>query len=239
MRQLAWGIAITYVGSMLLSGKPPQFNPNNTRFYMNTGSRDARGREIGVDLTGWWQDEFRAFNHPFDFLMNRLNPVLKVVGNTLEGRDYLGRPMTTGQSIANIINSFGPPAQAASDVVRVARAAAGGQRIAAGDIWQMASRTLATGNVAVLPPAMNATLAKYARKILINQGIPASSDRIYELAQRMRANLIAGRDLIDEGTVTLLAARKRSAMWEFPVPGSAAFNGIWQEARGVLADMQQ
>lgn len=239
VRQLAWGVTLTYVGSMLLSGKPPEFNPNNSRFYMNTGSRDARGRAVGVDLTGWWQDEFRFFGHPFDFLMNRLNPVIKVGVNTLEGRDYLGRPMTTGQSIGNIISSFGPPAQIASDVARVARAAGGGQRIAAGDIWQMASRTLATGNVAVLPPAMNATLAKYAKKILINQGIPASSDHVFELAQRMRSNLVNGRDLIDEGTIMLLAARKRSSMWEFPLPGSAAFNGIWQEARGVLADFQQ
>ena len=199
---------------------------------MNTGSRDARGREIGVDLTGWWQDEFRFFNHPFDFLMNRVNPVLKVGVETLHSRDYLGRPMTTGQSIGNIISSFGPPAQIAADVAKVAR----GQRIRGGDVWQMASRTLATGNVAALPPAMDVMMAKYAKKILINQGIPATSDYVYELAQRMRSNLINGRELIDEGTVQLLAAHKRSAMWEFPVPGSAAFNGIWEEARGVLAD---
>jgi hypothetical protein len=232
MRQLAWGIGLTYAGSMLLSGKPPEFNPNNSRFYMNTGSRDARGRQIGVDLTGWWQDEFRFFNHPLDFLMNRVNPVLKVGVETLQSRDYLGRPMTTGQSIGNIISSFGPPAQIAGDVAKLAR----GQRIGGGDVWQMASRALATGNVAALPPAMDVMMAKYAKKILINQGIPATSDYVYELAQRMRSNLINGRELVDEGTVQLLAAHKRSAMWEFPVPGSAAFNGIWEEARGVLAD---
>ncbi len=232
MRQLAWGIGLTYVGSMLLSGKPPEFNPNNTRFYMNTGSKDSKGRQIGVDLTGWWQDEFRFFNHPFDFMMNRANPVFKIGVETLEGRDYLGRPMTTGQTIGNIISSVGPPAQIAADIAKIAS----GQHIASGDVWRMASRTLATGNVAALPPAMDVMLAKYAKKILINQGVPASSDYIYELAQRMRSNLLSGRELIDEGTVRLLAAHKRSAMWEFPVPGSAAFNGIWEEARGVLAD---
>jgi hypothetical protein len=239
LRQLAWGVALTYVGSMLMSGKPPEFNPNNSRFYMRTGSKDSRGREVGVDLTGWWQDEFRFASHPFDFIMNRLNPVLKVGLNTIEGRDYLGRPMTTGQTIGNIISSLGPPAQIGADVAKIARTVAGKDRIAAGDIWQMASRSLATGNVAVLPPAMNATLAKYARKILIQQGIPASSDHVYELAQRMRSNLLNGRDLIDEGTISLLASRKRSSMWEFPLPGSAAFSGLWQEARGVLADFQQ
>jgi hypothetical protein len=231
MRQLGWGIAVTGIGSYLMSGKWPTFNPNSTKFYMRTGLHDPNGREIGLDVIGWWQDDIRLFNAPLNFVQNRLNPSLRLANEVISGRDYLGRPMTPGQRIGDILTSFGPIPEIASDVFRVGQAATGGRPIRGAEGLQMASRATATFRTSTLPRPMDAVVGKFAKKLLLKQGMAASDDNIYELSKLLRGNLLANRDMIDNRVIFYLANLRKNSVLKHP-----AATAIWQEARRVLAD---
>ena len=236
MRQLAWGIALTYAGSKLLSGKEPEFNPNTSKFYMRTGLRGANGREVGVDLLGWWQQDLQQFSHPMDYLGSKLNPVLKIAGETISGRDYLGREMTTGQKITNIFRSFGPPSELTDYAVRELQGAfpGGAPGPTAGERLQRISGILATGNVASLPRPLDVTIGKLAGKLLSGQHLPVTSDNIFELSRLLRSNILAGNSIIDGRVITYLAYKRRSYQTREPI--GASLDYLWQEGRRVLAD---
>jgi len=243
MRQLAWGTAITWLGSKLLSGKDPKFNPNSAKFYMDTDMKNSNGQSIGLDVIGWWETDLQVFNHPFNFMFNRLNPVLKLAGETIQGRDYLGRSMTTGQTIGNIISSFGvrlaAPAAGLGIVAREFR----GPPVTGGEALQMASRASGAFNVSTLPRPIDAALGKYAKRLLVKQGIPASSDNIFQLGRLLRQNLLSGKELVDDQVINFLAYYRRAENRAHPIgaaiskglPGEE-FQGLWQESRRVLAE---
>jgi len=243
MRQLAWGIAITYVGSKILSGKEPAFSPDNSKFYMRTGSRAPGGREVGVDLVGWWQTDLQLFNHPFNFIFNRLNPALKVAQETIQGRDYLGRSMTTGQTINNIISSFGAGYEFLTEPAQIAARLSHGPPLTGGELLQHGSRLLATGNVAVLPRPLDAAIGRMAKKILIRQNIPANSDNIFQLSRLLRSNLTNGRDMVDDQVINWLSYYKRQNDLKNPIssaigrgPAEDDVQPLWQYARRVLSE---
>jgi hypothetical protein len=231
MQQVALGAMLTFVGSKILSNKSPTFNPSSSKFYMRTGLHNSDGKEIGLDVIGWWQDDLRLFNHPFDFVANRMNPAFKVAYETITGRDYLGRSMTPSQRIGNIVTSFGPIPEIASDAVRLGQAAAGGRPVRGAEGLQMASRATATFRTSVLPKPIDVALAKYAKKLLVKQGVPANDDNVFELSRLMRANFIEGKDLIDPRVVTFLAYRRRGEIIKHPVA-----TPLWAETRRVIAD---
>lgn len=244
MRQLAWGIAITWLGSKLMSGNEPQFNPNSSKFYMRTGLRNARGQEIGLDVIGWWETDLQAFNHPLNFMFNRLNPLVKIAGETIQGRDYLGREMTTGQTIGNIISSFGAGAALPVSAAGIATRAISGPPIRGGELLQMASQSSGAFNTATLPRPMDAAIGKFAKKILIRQNIPATNDNVFQLSRILRANILAGRDMVDNQVINWLSYYKRAERVKNPIssaigrgpPLGEDFQGMWQEARRVLAE---
>lgn len=244
MRQLAWGIAITWLGSKLMSGNEPQFNPNSSKFYMRTGLRNARGQEIGLDVIGWWETDLQAFNHPLNFMFNRLNPLVKIAGETIQGRDYLGREMTFGQTIGNVISSFGAGAALPVSVAGIATRAISGPPIRGGELLQMASQSSGAFNVATLPRPMDAAIGKFAKKILIRQNIPATNDNVFQLSRILRANILAGRDMVDNQVVNWLSYYKRADRIKNPLssaigrgpPIGEEFQALWQESRRVLAE---
>jgi hypothetical protein len=231
LRQLFWGAALTAVGSKIMSGKWPVFDPNNSRFYMRTGYRDPNGREMGLDVIGWWQDDVRLFNAPFNYMYNRLNPALRLTQEIISGRDYLGRAMTPGQRVGTILTSFGPLPEIASDVYRLGQAASGGRPIRGAEGIQMLSRSAAAFRTATLPRPMDAVVGKFAKKLLLKQGIPATDEDIYELSKLLRGNLLANKDMIDGRVINYLAYRRRGEVIKHP-----AATALWQEARRVLAD---
>lgn len=240
MRQLAWGIALTYAGSKLLSGKEPEFNPNTSKFYMRTGLRGANGREVGIDLLGWWQQDLQQFSHPMDYISSKLNPVLKIAGETISGRDYLGREMTTGQKITNIFRSFGPPSELTDLAIRELQGAfpGGAPGPTAGERLQRISGILATGNVASLPRPVDVTIGKLAGKLLAGQHLPVTSDNIFELSRLLRSNILSGNSIIDGRVITYLSYKRRAYQTKEPIGAAtgAATDYLWQQGRRVLAD---
>lgn len=241
MRQLAWGIAITWLGSKLMSGEEPAFNPNSSKFYMDTGLRNAKGKKIGLDMIGWWQTDLQVFNHPFSFMFNRLNPVLKIAGETVSGRDYLGRSMTTGQSISNILGSFGAGAASLTAPIAMAVRAAQDRPYTGGEVLQDASHASGAFNTATIPRPMDATLAKMAKRLLLRQRIPATSDNIFELSRILRGNLLNGHSLVDGQVISFLSYYRRAERIAHPIGsvlsgGLPGMNELWQESRRVLAE---
>lgn len=234
LRQVAWLAGITWLGSKLLSGQEPQFNPNTQKFYMLTGLKTPEGRDLGLDLAGWWQDDLKLFNAPNQFLAGRLNPMIKVAGQTITGRDYLGRDMTPIQSMANIVRSFGPFGAATELGARGVRSLASGEPIEPGEVAQLLTRTAAMGNVSALPSPIDVTIGKLSQQILRRQGIPQNDYITFELSRLLRGNLIAGHQLIDNRVITYLAYRRRSLSTKEPL--GTGGDWLWAQARNAMAD---
>lgn len=230
MRQVALTAGLTYLISHALTGHGPEFNPNTSKFYARTGWRNAKGQEVGIDLTGWWQADLKMFNHPFDFIAGRLNPMLNVGYETITSRDYLGRDMTTGQTIENIVNSLGPIGEIPQ---AIGRAAAGS--LTPGSALQSLSGLSATGNVATLPVPMDVALAKMAKKMLIAQGLTASNDNIWQLSRIMRANMLYGQPLVDGQVINYLAYQRRNERMKAGI--GTGFDHLWQHARSVIRNL--
>lgn len=244
LRQLAWGVAITAIGSELMSGKAPAFNPNNSKFYMNTGMRNSKGQEIGVDLIGWWETDLQVFNHPWNFIANRLNPALRVAQETIQGRDYQGREMTTGQKIGNIASSLGAGfISLIGAPLGLAARAANGPPLTGSDLVQAGFRASGVGATSTLPRAIDLATAKMSKKLLVRQGIPATDDNIFRLSILLKQNLNSGRNLIDGRVIDFLSYYKRSEMLRNPIssaisrgPGLTQFQPLWAEGRRILAE---
>lgn len=233
MRQFAWMAGLTWAGSQLLSGQDPQFNPNTHKFYMKTGLK-INGKDVGLDLAGWWQDDLRAVGAPLDFLYNRLNPVFKVGYETVSGRDYLGRSMTNIDRMTNLFNSLGPPAEAANLAARGAQQITGGPAISGGEILQRSLGVAAFGNVASLPRPIDAAMAKLANRLLRNTGVPVNSDNIFELSRLLRGNFMAGHDFVDNRVITYLSYRRRGAERREPI--STGIARLFEHGRRILAE---
>jgi len=231
IRQVLWGAAVTYLGSKILSGKEPEFNPNTAKFYMRTGWKGANGKEVGLDLLGWWQTDLQALNHPFNYIGNRLNPAIKTGYETVTGHDAFGRSMSPSQNIANIFSSLGPLPEAFSMAARVLRP---GPKISKGEMLQAGSRLLAAGNVASLPRPMDVAIDRMARKLLRNQKLPQNDENVFDLSRILRSNLLNGKELFDNRVMTLLAYKKRG--FRASQPGAAALESLWQTTRRAFAE---
>lgn len=235
IRQLAAGIGITYALSKALSGKDPEFNPQTHKFYARTGWFNAKGREMGLDVLGWWQGDLQLFSDFLGYVGNRLNPALQIAQQTITGRDFAGRSMTGMEKIGNIFQSFGPIPEAAMLATREIQGATGtGPPVTAGERLSRISGTLATGNVASLPRPIDVAIARVSKKLLQGQGIPANDDLVFELSRILRSNVLSGRDMIDNGVINYLAYRRRSHQIDSPISGGVDY--LWQSARRVVSD---
>ena len=236
IRQVIYTAAVTWGLSKMLSGEEPEFNPNTRKLYARTGLRNAQGREIGLDVLGFWQDDLKLFNAPFDFVASRLNPVLRVVGETVNGRDYMGRDMRGIDKFENIIRSLGVPTETAELAARGIQSAVpgGAPPMSGGEVLQRVSGALATFNVATLPRPMDAAIGKMAERLLRRQGVPVNSDNVWELSRLIRSNILNGTAPVNNSVVLYLAFRRQSHMRSSPIFGPAEH--LWQEGRRVLAE---
>jgi len=226
MRQLLAAVAVTWVGSKLLSGKEPVYNPNTIKYYMQTKMRTATGRKMGIDLIGWWQDDLKFFNSPDKFFMSRLNPSVRAVGETFDGRDFVGRKMTNAQRIENLLRSFGPPAEAVELAVRATQG-----DMKAAELVRRISGVAATGNVSALPRPMDVAISEQATQLLKRSNIPANDDHVYELVRLMRGNMMMGQPMIDQSVMNYLAYRRRASKRDEPLVH------LYYEAREAIASL--
>lgn len=230
IRQVAMAAAVTWGLSKLLSGQKPEFNPNTGKFYAKTGLRNGTGREVGIDVLGWWQDDLKLFNDPIAYLGSRLNPVFKVGYETVTGRDYAGRDMTHPQQLENLLRSFGPPAEAAELAARVIGP---GPHVSSGELAQRLSGVSATFNVATLPRPIDATIARFAEKLLVQAHLPKNEYMVFELSRLLRSNILSGQSLIDNRVVTYLSYRQRGYAVQHPLNYDAGW--LWDKGRNILA----
>lgn len=218
VRMLAVGAALTYAGSRALSGQDPEFNEKTQKFYMRTGQVNPQtGRELGIDLLGWWQDDTKAMNNPMSYLVGKLNPLISLAGDVFSGRDFAGRELSAPEQITNIINST-----PIGSAVGAAGAAASGNQA---DLLKNSARLLGAGGASALPRPMDATIGALAQRLLTEQNIPATDDRTRELALLLRGNILKGRPLISTEVMYLLANDRRQ---------QGAGSALWMEARNVV-----
>lgn len=230
LRSILVGATLTAIGSYLLTQKWPKFNPNTQKFYMNTGVKDHNGREVGVDLTGWWQDDLKLFNEPFNYIRDRQNPMLREFTEQVSGRDLFGRSIQNMDRLESLIQAVGPIGEAITGGAEFAGAAIRGEGFDPAAAIRAASGVAAVGNVSSLPREADALVAKMAGKILRQSGLPDDKDRIYELSQRMRKSYSQTGSLYD-GEVNSWIASQRRAQRKKPL------TWLWQEGKAALRDL--
>lgn len=232
LRQVAIATAITWILSKALSGNAPEFNPTTSKYYARTGWRSATGREVGLDVLGWWQDDLKLFNDPIAYLGGRLNPVFKVANETVTGRDYAGRDMTYSQRLENLLHSFGPPTEAAELAAR--SLTPGAPPVTSGELASRISGVSATFNVAALPRPIDAAIARFAEKLLVQAHLPKNEYLVFELSRLLRSNVLSGQQLIDNRVVTYLSYRRRGYATQHPLGYDAGW--LWDKGRSLLAN---
>jgi hypothetical protein len=208
LRQLAIGAALTYGLSKVMSGKAPEFKEDTYKYYIRTGMRDRKGRELGIDLLTWYQDDIKAFNDPLAWLWAGANPMLKASGQTLSGRDNFGRPMSIEERVLNFARSFGPPVTLPEAVANTGASMLGGQAPNAGENIKAFGDALMLGNTSGLPRQYEIVLQRKSKQILEQVGIPTNADNIYELQQLMFAGIKSGQGAVNPLVIDYLA-RKR------------------------------
>ena len=226
VRQVVWGVGVTTTLSYVLTGKPPEFNPKTNKFYARTGAFDERGREIGLDMLGWWQDDLRAADHPLRFLWSKVNPVIPAAQAQFVGKDTQGREMSAPEQVEDLVGRFGPAADALKLIGRVGE----NQTMTAADKVRAATDVLAVGNAAMLPRPMDAALGKLSERLLRQFDVPATSDRTRELAQILRSNVLRGQSVLTDEAIHYLLyqqeALKKYNSWTWK----------WQRAKRELAN---
>lgn len=226
IRQVMLGAAMTYAISWLWTGKAPQFNPNTSKFYARTGIKDRKGREQGVDVIGWWQDDVKLFSDPFSFIRGRVAPQWKVVGSTINGRDEFGRPIQGAEKLEGIINSFGPIPEMITGGIQAAQH--GGLNGA--EALRVGSGAAAVGNVSSLPKPIDAAIGKIAGKLLRQAGLPDDSDAVWELSRMMRQNFSQSGSLYGEDVASWLAYKRRDSKHGHYI------RPLWNEMRHLLRE---
>ncbi len=214
VRQAVIGVGGTYLLSKALTGQAPEFNERNSKFYAKTGISNGRGSDFGVDMLGWYQDDSRLFNAPFQYAAGKLNPLLRVTGETISGRDWAGRSMTGAERVENAINGLGGPVGQA--VTMGARALSGGEANVRSGLDATSALTGA-GTFAAMPRAFDVTIGNVAKRLLQQSAVPASDDRIFELSRILRQNAYRGRGLVDKSALEYLAYQRRTAEEQRPL----------------------
>ena len=233
-RQVFAGVVTTYLMSKMLSGEDPEYNENTHRFYAKTGLIGDNGREIGVDLTGWWQQDNVFFADIPAFARSKLNPALEIVHEQLTGRDYFGRKMDVPMRLAAIAGQVGPLASIAGTAVQAGRIARGEMEV--GEAVRTGLRDIAVGNVATFALPLDVYYSKMATRLLESRGVPATEENVMDLSKHMKANRRAGRPIIDEAVWNSLGWKRRSFTASHPI--ESEIEDLWIEARRSLASRE-
>lgn len=217
MRQLAIGAAAVTGLSFVLSGKPPGFNPNTGRIYARTGLTDRRGREVGIDILGWGQDELRMFAHPWDFLLGKTGALPRVAGGLYTGRDYRGTQLSPVEAVENTFQQLGG---IPTGIEALARIGATGQLPTLSEGVRDAAQTLGLGGTSGLPAPQDVQVAVYAAKMLRQSGVPPTQERVWDLQKLMRSALRREQSIYADREVAWYLANeqrslasKRSLTW--------------------------
>jgi hypothetical protein len=227
VRQAVLAVGLTYAASKMMTGQAPQFNERNSKFYAKSGISNGRGSEFGVDMPGWWQDDSRMFNAPFQYAAGKLNPLLRVAGETVNGRDWKGRSMSGAETAENALNGLGGPVGQA--VTIGARALTGGGPSVRSGL-DAASALTGAGSFAALPRAFDVSVGNVAKRLLEQAGVPASDDRVYDLSRVLRANAYRGK-LIDRSVLDRLAYERRTLEEQRPL------TALWMRSKQALRNL--
>lgn len=230
MRQGMLFMGLTFGLSKMLGGEEPQFDVNNYRYYIRTGVFNEKGRELGIDFLGWYQDDLKLTSNPLEWLWAGANPVIKEGVEFFSGRDYNGNALTMGKRLEGLATGFGTTSAAASLIAQGVRAATGTEDISTSDLIKTGSDVLTIPNVKTLPTHAEVTLSRVAKRILEEQGIPADKDAIYDLMQTMRGAILRDRDLGD-AILPYIAYKKRQYSQGTP------FLPLIDDMKDVLEDM--
>lgn len=225
MKSVALGVMFTYGLSKIWSKEDPQFNPNTTKLYARTGLYDDRGRELGVDLVGWWQDDLKLFNDPWTFLEHRMNPLLRSTYQQIHGTDAFGNELSGMERYENLFRQLGP----LSSIPETIHNAATGELDARQAVKQ-GSEFLAIGNVSSLPRVQDVVLAKYAEKIIRDVGLPVRREDVYEITKLMKQNHRMSGNLYGKNINTWLAYKLRSYPSQHPI------SSLWYKGKQIIKD---
>lgn len=232
VRSLLIGAAFTYVASRLWSGKDPEFNPNNNKFYIRTGVYDRNRREVGVDVAGWWADDVKMFGDPAKYFMNRLSPMIQVAHTMISGRDAFGRSIGGLELADEIANEFGPLGAMGDVGARVLNRHGS---MSGADAIKGVLGSTDIGSSASLPRPVDQVLQGLSYRILRQQGLPQDDDRIYELQQILASNQRQGKPIVDGAVLTWLAYQRLSYVRQFPKPAGIRY--LWKETQMALRNI--
>jgi len=214
-RQALLGVAFATAMGYLWTGRWPVFNPRGQKFYVPTGITDDRGNEVGIDLLGYWQDDIKAAGNPIQFLYDRSNPLIRLTTGIVQQRTGFGQAIGPQEMAGEITKAVGP----LGEVVNLGLQKAAGADLSPADQLRSVSGLLATGNVARIPSALEATIAKLADRTLREARVPVNQDRLYDLSRLIRSNYLEGRSALSGEALYYLASQRRLTQRQNP--------GVW------------
>lgn len=226
LRAVAFGAAFTWVLSKLWSGEDPQFNPNTTKLYARTGLYDDRGRELGVDLVGWWQDDIKMFTDPLMFFEHRMSPPLRAITQGINKRDAFGNDLSYAENLENIFRQFGPLTTVPDAIVKTASG-----HMSSREAVKQGSEFLAVGNVSSLPKMSDVVIARMAEKVITSSGLPATRSNVFDLTQMMKQNHKMSGQLVGNNIKSWLAYKRRSYPEHHPIAS------LWYSGKRLLAEV--
>jgi GGDEF domain-containing protein len=80
----------------LMTGRRP--DDERDYFFPSTGRKNPDGNEERVQLPSYMKDLFAYSEHPVDTLKHKLHPMLGVIADMLENKDYWGNEIFSGKS---------------------------------------------------------------------------------------------------------------------------------------------
>lgn len=226
LRAVAFGAAFTWALSKLWGKEDPQFNPNTTKLYARTGLYDDRGRELGVDLVGWWQDDIKMFTDPLMFFEHRLSPPLRAITQGINKRDAFGNDLSYAENLENIFRQFGPLTTIPDAIMKTASG-----HMSSREAVKQGSEFLAVGNVSSLPKMSDVVIARMAEKVITSSGLPATRSNVFDLTQMMKQNHKMSGQLVGNNIKSWLAYKRRSYPEHHPIAS------LWYSGKRLLADV--
>jgi hypothetical protein len=189
-RSLALAAASTYALSKVWSGRDPEWNDKSARFYAHTNLFDDKGREVGFDPAGIWDEDVRAFNNMGGYLAGKLSFALKALPRAAFSEDPYGKPLSAAENAEQFLGDFGGLASAAETTARMI---AQGHAPNGTQALRLGNSLLGAGSAVTMPNPGDMLLAKRAEVVLGNVGLPADDARVWQLSQMLKYNIEHGR----------------------------------------------
>ena len=189
---------ITYVLSKALSGEDPEFSDRTYKLYARTGIRDANGRELGIDMAGWWLDDMKLFNNPWLFARHKASPLVSFADHMFSGRDAFGNTIVGGERLDDFSRSLGSAPAVINTLAKVAQSddmSSADKLRAAGDISML-------GNISTIPNGYDKVGRVVAEKLLRERGFPLNEDNLHAIASLVVLNMKNGKSILGNNVMT-------------------------------------